>query len=561
MRFALATRPFGVLFKHFFSRLTTNDLLKFEDQQRESQVTILVFLAVAGLLAAHVAYEPFLLYALYDMAPADLWRYEALLLTFNMAMAGVIAVASWDKLFLDPLDQVNLRPLPLSAGILFSAKFAGLLAFIAAVTMIGNFFPILITAFYPAQMLDSLSGGLAHGVAALLGSLFVFMAVALLQSLFTAFLSPALGRRAGIFAQMLLLLIFLSPFVWFPMLFRSLPALKAGGSAFFHYYPPLWFTGIFSQIIGVGDPLLDRAARSGLLAVTLVLGACLLVFRLCLKKFMRSTQPMTAGSRIASRLPAIRNVLAALFLRHPVQRAVFSFFTQTLRRSREHKLKLTLFLALPISFLLSQFAYVYLRKGFSGGALDSFLIAMPLALHFFLVIGMRMTVAYPHTLPANFIFRASESEPLRHYTNGFKKALFCSVVLPPSAISLLLGLRFWEPMPTVLHALFSLAIALLLLEVCFFNYHKLPFASEHVPGKLKLRYYWPVLVIGFIQYQLLLAGLGKRLRDDPSGYPVYFLLVALLYALLRINQGRRLAGERLVFEEEPEPAMLTLGLD
>jgi hypothetical protein len=172
-----------------------------------------------------------------------------------------------------------------------------------------------------------------------------------------------------------------------------------------------------------------------------------------------------------------------------------------------------------------------------------------------------MTVAYPQTLPAKFIFRASESEPLRHYTNGFKMALFCCAVLPPAAISLLLGLRFWEPMPTVLHALFSLAIALLLLEVCFFNYHKLPFASEHVPGKLKLRYYWPVLVIGFIQYQLLLAGLGKRLRDDPSGYPVYFLLVALLYALLRINQGRRLAGERLVFEEEPEPAMLTLGLD
>ena len=82
-----------------------------------------------------------------------------------------------------------------------------------------------------------------------------------------------------------------------------------------------------------------------------------------------------------------------------------------------------------------------------------------------------------------------------------------------------------------------------------------------MPGKFKLRYYWPVLVIGFIQYQLLLAGLGKRLRDDPSGYPVYFLLVAMLYALLRINQGRRLAGERLLFEEEPEPAMLTLGLD
>jgi len=47
-----------------------------------------------------------------------------------MAVAGVIAVASWDKLFLDRLDQVNLRPLPVSARKLFAAKSLGLLAFV-----------------------------------------------------------------------------------------------------------------------------------------------------------------------------------------------------------------------------------------------------------------------------------------------------------------------------------------------------------------------------------------------------------------------------------------------
>jgi len=554
-------RQFRVLFRHFLSRLSYNDLLKFEDQQRESRIVLLVILAISGMLVANVAYEPFLLFILFDTPPSDLWRYEAMLLTFTMAIAGVIAVANWDKLFLDRLDQASLRPLPVSSAVLFSAKFLGLLAFIVAVTVVGNFFPVLMATAYLAEMLDSLSGGLAHGVAAMLGNLFIFMVVALLQSLFTAFLSPALARRAGVLAQMMLLLVFLSPFVWFPMLFRSLPALKAGGSAFLRYYPPMWFTGIFDRIIGGADPLLGRAARTGLAAVVLVLVACLLVSRLCLNKFMRTAGAVPAGNRGILRFRAGSRILAALFLRHPVQLAVFTFFMQTLRRSREHKLRLTLFLALPVSFLLSQFAYLYLKKGLTGGALDSLLISLPLALHFFLLVGMRLTAAYPHSLPANFIFRASESMPLRHYVSGFKKALFCSAVLPPLLISFPLQIHFWGPLPAVLHALYSLAAAMLLLEVCFFNYRKLPFAFEHVPGKFQLRYYWPVLLIGFIQYQLVLAGLGKRLRDDPAGYPVYFLLAALFYALLRVNQRRRMAGERLVFEEEPEPAMLTLGLD
>jgi hypothetical protein len=559
MSFSVSFRQFRVLFKHFISRLFYNDLLKFEDQQRESQITIMAFLAVAGLLAANAAYEPFLLYGLFDKTPADLWRYEALLLTFSMAVAGVIAVASWDKLFLDRLDLANLRPLPVSGRILFAGKFLSLLAFVFAVTATSNFFAVFIATAYPSEMLDSLSAGPAHFVAAMLGSLFVFLAVVLLQSLFAAFFTPELGRRAGVFAQILLLLVFLSPFVWFPMLFHSLPALKESGSALFRFYPPLWFSGIFNRMIGLHDPFLDPAARTGLAAVILVLVACLLVSRLRLRKFMLGANAAPARSRL--HFFSGNRARTSLFLRHPVQRAVFSFFMQTLRRSREHKLKLTLFLALPVSFLLSQFAYVYLKKGFSGGALDSFLISLPLALHFFLIIGMRITVAYPHTLPANFIFRSSESGSLRHYLSGVRKALFCSAVIPPLVLSLPLSLSVWRPLPAFLHALYSLAVALLLLELCFFNYCKLPFASEHAPGKFKLRYYWPVLLIGFIQYQLALASLGKKLLNDPSGYPVFFILAALFYALLRINQRRRTAGERLVFEEEPEPAMLTLGLD
>ena len=129
MSFILSFRQFSVLFKHFFSRLFYNDLLKFEDQQRETQITLLALFSVFSGLVAHVAFEPFLLYQIFGMTPADIWRYEALLLTFSMASTGVIAVASWDKLFLDDLDRAHLRLLPVRARTFFFAKAMSLLAF------------------------------------------------------------------------------------------------------------------------------------------------------------------------------------------------------------------------------------------------------------------------------------------------------------------------------------------------------------------------------------------------------------------------------------------------
>jgi hypothetical protein len=557
MNFVDPFKQFRILFRHFFSRLFYNDLLKFEDQQRETQITLLALFTVFSGLVAHVAFEPFLLYQIYGMTPADIWRYEALLLTFSMASTGVIAVASWDKLFLDDLDRAHLRPLPVRAQTFFFAKAFSLLAFIFAVTTIGNSAAVFIATAEPADMLGGLFiGGLAHYAAIMLGSLFVFLTVALLQGLLLAFLPPGLGKRIAVFAQMLLLFVFLSPFVWFPMLFRSLPALKAAGSALFHFYPPLWFTGIYNRIIGVHDPIFDPAGRIGLAAAVLALLSYLIISPFCLKKFLRDPGAKPAARRGISRFPAGIRFFRRLFLRHPLQAAVFSFFMQTLRRSREHKLKITLFMALPASFLLSQFAYLYLKKGVARGAIDSLLVSLPLALHFFLIIGLRLAAAYPQSLPANFVFRVSESGPLRQYLNGFRKGMVFGAVLPPLLVFLPLG-----PGPAFLYMLYSLVLALLLLEACLFNYRKIPFASEHVPGKFKLRYYWPVFLIGYIQYHLTFSSLGRELLKHPRGYMVFFPMAALAYASFRFFQNRKTQGAQLVFEEEPEPVMLSLGLD
>ena len=555
-------RQFHVLFRHFFSRLSYSDLLKFEDQQRESRVVLLVMLAVAGLLVAGVVFEPFLLFGLSGLTPADLWRYESLSLTFTMAVAGMIAVANWDKLFLDRLDRIHLLPLPIEVRTLFWGKFTSLLAFAVAVATIANLFATLLAAVFPAELLNGLLiGGWAHYAANLLCSIFVFLFVALLRALVMICFPPGLGKRAAVLAQVLLLFIGLSPLVWFLMIHSSLASLKTQGSALFTYYPPLWFSGVYNRVIGVPDVLLDKAARFGIFAILVLLAMYILASPFCMKRILGSESELPVRCQRSPRFKAGTKIFSAAIPFHPVQVAVFRFFWLTVTRSREHKLRLTMFVALPISFLLGKFAHLYMTGNITASVRDYFLISLPLLLHFFLIIGMRMTIAYPHTLAANFIFRISEGGQLRYYISALRLAFFASVVLPPLLVCFFLCLFFWAPGISLYHALYCLAVAMLFLELCLFKFHIVPFAAEHLPGKFKLRYYWLALCIASYIYFQAFFLLGQRLQKNPGGYLVFFLLAILIYALLRLRQSREMNGARLVFQEEPEPVMMTLGLD
>ena len=553
---------FWVLFRHFFSRLSYSDLLKFEDQQRESRVVMLVILAVAGLAVAAFVFEPFLLFGLSSLTAANLWRYESLSLTFTMAVAGLIAVANWDKLILDPIDRIHLLPLPIGIRTLYWGKFTSLLAFAVAVAAIANLFSTLIAAAFPAEILKGLFiGGWAHFAANLLCCIFVFLFVALARIMALIIFPTSIGKPLAVLAQILLLLVVLSPLVWFFMIHHSLAIQKAQGSSLFTYYPPLWFSGVYNRLLGVPDALLDHAARLGLVAIAVLLAAYIMASPFCMRRILGGEGPAQPRNSRQPRIKAGMKAFSVANLFHPIQAAVFQYFWQTVTRSREHKLRLTLFLALPVSFLLGMLAHFAMLNDLTARTRDGLLVSMPLLLHLFLIIGMRMTAAYPHTLPANFIFRISEGESLRYYVSGARLAFIASVVLPPLLPCLLLCLLFWEPEAAIFHALYCLAIALLLLEVCLIRYRAVPFAAEHQPGKYKLRYYWLAFLIGSYLYHETFCALGRRLRSNPGGYPVFFLIVILLYALLRLRRAREMNEERLVFQEEPEPALMTLGLD
>ena len=557
-------RQFFSLSKHFLTRLVYNDLLKFEDQQREQQIVLLVIFSVSIGYISHVVLTPYLWSKMFKLSASDLWLQETLILTITMALTGIISISYWDKLFLDQMDYVNLIHLPVRPRMIFISKFFSLLIFIVIISSILNIFSTLIFYFYPGNLhnFNAFFGGLAHYLSNLLGSLFVFFAVAFIQSLLMILFKRKIFKKVSAFFQFTLLLGFLSVFVWFPMVYNSLPSLKDNASHFMDYYPPLWFTGVYNHMIGSIDPILERNRAIGLIAVILSVVLYLLAVPVSLKQYLKNSAVNQKRIKNIPLFKHLKQLFQKLFLKHPVQHAIFMFYIKTLKRSKEHKLKLILILALPISFSVTKFIHIYIKEGASFfWSINFYFVSIPIGLYFFLIVGLRLIVVHPVMLEANWIFKISELIQIKNYIKGFKKGLVFSSVLPLVIITYPFYHYFWGMKLAIYHTLYCLFIALLLLEVCFINFRKLPFASEYVPGKLKLKYFWPYLLLGFLGYFFSLSKLGLYLLNNPHYYIFFFSIAFIIYLSLKFYENHKIKGLHLIYEEEPEPAMLSLGLD
>jgi hypothetical protein len=108
---------------------------------------------------------------------------------------------------------------------------------------------------------------------------------------------------------------------------------------------------------------------------------------------------------------------------------------------------------------------------------------------------------------------------------------------------------------------FIAAIGLLLVEVALWDWNKVPFTCAYLPGKANLKVmfgiYWGLLWF-LSQFVIIIE---DRALKTPAGYAV--LMAITLAAWLRVAylaSAARAEFSGLQFEEEPEPAVRTLGI-
>ncbi|MCP4215705.1 MAG: hypothetical protein GY765_13710 [bacterium] len=557
-----------ILLKHFTVRLFNNDIIKYENQKRESFIALLTILAVSGGVTAFILLVPYLQH-MPGYTSETAWIEKTFFITFSMAFTGIISVINWDNIFLDQKDYNYLFGLPVKPAVLFTAKFFSLMTFVGIISLTLNLFGMSTFTVYLEQVPNVnpfydtgvLAFTLVHLWSVFLANLFIFLFVALVQSLLMLIFNSARYQKISLPVQSLLLMCFISVFAWFPRLHGSLANMKESYSSFVYYFPPIWFVGFYERMLGNYDLVFNTLFYLAASVVILLVDLYLIAMPLSFKRFSgRSSTSLP--NKDAEPNGVVSKLWDKIVPKNPLQKAVFHFTLAALSRSRRHKLQLAITISLPLTFVLTESVLIYFNRGaayFQGFHL--FLTAIPLLLYVFLVVGFRTVVLHPVSIEANWVFRITERTEPKHFIRGLKRAFLVVWILPVFTLLFLTFLSFWGFLPALYHSFYSLGAAWLLFELMFLNYRKMPFASVYVPGKARLRSIWYLYVAGFGGYIYGFAVLGAFLLSRPLAYLAYYPPLFLAGYLIRRYRYKLYREFRFVFEEEPDPAMLGLGFD
>ena len=563
-----AVRPLPVLTRHLFDRLFQNDLFPFAEQLREKLFGLLALLTILG---GHVANMIFAKYFFGAARASSVWADRCYFLTLFMLLLAFAVVLEWDLLFPDRRDFLNLLPLPLKPRTIFLAKFSSLLGFVLLYTLAVNILASVVMAIYLVPGTGRELGSLvrtvpAHFTAALAANLTVFFLIALVQAAALLGLSPALFKRVSalvrfgaLVAIISLLLLALIDFPSWQREMVRLAALREQSSPGLWLYPPLWFTGLYEVLLGRGTPI-DRAMVPLALAAPFALAglyvaAMMLSYR---KHLSRSLEQPRRSVRRERLLRALARPFEAVVLRDPGERAVFDFFGRTLKRSAPHKVRWLSSLAAGTGLALILMFLAGRRP--SGLTTDNrYLLAVPLVLTFFFLVGLRSLVNLPLAADANWVFRLTERPARAAYFSGMKKAIVFRVLLPLFGSLLPLYGLLWGLPTALLHLAFGLVLGLILLEGLFVGYAKIPFACSPAPGRTGLHVLWLFYFLGFLAYVPGLDALEQSLFRDRGAFPVFFAAAGLVLLGLIVAQRKWVYPRlTLVYVEKPAPVMITL---
>lgn len=561
------TKQFLVLVRHFYFRLFLNDVVSFEEQMKEKVIGILALLAIfSGYLSNIVLFKYWLI--------ADKgisWIEKCYLISFFMVLMGFITVLEWDVIFPDSRDFSNLMHLPIKLGTLFSAKFASLCLFVGLFALGMNSISTLVFWYYLPQWQSSnfiygIRFIFVHLMSVFAANFFVFFVSVFLIGVLMSLLGYKIFSRISIYVRAVLMVVFVSLiFLFFTAptyvskFFSSIMALKESNPLFLRLFPPMWFVGLYETLVGNNDPIFSELSKFALLATVIPAIAFFIAAALGYRRYLKKMHEVkTKSLRLFKIKTLFMDIFNSIFLRNPVQRAVFYFFGKTIRRSTLHKMRLVTYMAVAsggVLILLTTLIGDY----WNFFEINKTLLSIPLVLTFFLLVGIRSIVNIPVSLEANWVFRLTQRQDKKHYFSGLKKGIFFYALIPLFALLFVVHFFLWGGESAFYHCLYGLVLSTLLMEILFQNYSKIPFACAYLPGKAKMHVFWIVYLFSFLVYVFFLSSLEKKLLLAPSRFLIFYGILFGLFLVLRIYQRYFLYKKYdIIYEEKPEPVMVTI---
>jgi hypothetical protein len=536
----LQERPFALLVRHFFGRFFDTESLSPQSEPTAGVVQTLGILAVPSAFFV-LLFRPVLLVG---------WNLVAvryIFISFSMILMGFIMVFEWDALFPDRRDYQILTTLPIRLWRLFLAKALALAGFLALFLVDINFFAVL---FWPG-----IDGGphmwrmlAIHGTVLAGAGLFSALAIAAVQGVLITTLPVKAYRRVSVTIQTVLMAVLVMLLFLTPLLGFGIQRFVKTGNPVLSWFPGFWFVGLYEQLRpATRNPVLAGLGSTAVWALVCAAGVFavtyLPLYRRHARKILETPEPSrgVAGGLWTRITAAIDRAL----LTHPVEQAVFHFMGQTIARSVKHRL----FLATYGGFGAAV-ALMTLGSGTEG------LLRLPLSLSFVLISGLRAAFNFPSELRANWSFQITETGGIQRYLTATRKWIVCCAILP--LFTLLAPMEFasfpWTA--ALFHLCFGIALSLLLMQILFFDFRKVPFTCAHFPGKVNLVFLGVVYILGFTMYSRWMAQLETWLYGVPAAAILFFACVAA--ACVALNRRREAVA--LDYEDRADPVVRTLDL-
>jgi hypothetical protein len=554
-------RQFLVLYRSFLMRVIDLELLSADaDTARLLGQFAALFAGLSYLFTVWLIFAG-------GFSKAFLWVMEHFLIATTMVVVSLFSVLCWDSIFPDKRDVLVLAPLPIRANTVFRAKLAALIAALSLSVVSLNVFSGLVWPFLFSATNGGGFFGIARSLAAYwitmaLAGLFMFCCVLGVQGVTSLVLPRQQFLRLSALLQAGAFFVFFGGYILEPSLETPNALAAPENQALLAVLPSYWFLGLFQQLNGSMVPAFAPLARRAWLGLAVEIcggvASVLLAYFRTMGKTVEEPDIVPGVHRMNWWLwfgPQFGSLL---------ETCVALFSIRTLLRSRQHRVLLCFYLGTGFAIVLACVKTALGQRGFlhgpRGDVVDLAFLVASLWVICFAVIGVRVVIAMPHTLRANWIFRMTETRGVGEYLAAVRRSLLAIALAPVWLLLAVLFLFRWPTWPVAGHLVVLGLVGVIVVELCLDGFHKLPFACSYLPGQPKVYVvFWGLLLV-------LVPLSAARVERGMLSRPFSFLcMVALLATIAVAARWRTTASakstEGLVFEEEYPPELLALGLD
>ncbi len=489
-------------------------------------------------------------------SPPELWWHvEQSAISRMMLVIGLVAVLTWDNTFPDRRDAMILGPLPVKPGTILLAKISASASLLGISILALNF-----ASSVPRSLVFGGAAGypgilrffLSYWLTMVAASAFLYGVVLTIQGT-TAYLLPRrLFLRVSAFLQLsafgvLLVAYFLAPSVDTPAQLAALNSRSPMAAS-----PVTLFFALLNQCNGsLPTGALWLAHRAWIALVCAVAGAAISLL-VCYLRTMRKTveEPDLVPAGHAVRwIPKLGGSL---------QTAVLLFIVRSLRRSRQHRVVLALFLSIALAFALH-----LLREAPPSGAtipITTDFALSTLWILVFSVLAFRAVFPLPISLTANWVLRITQLRPPQRYIAAVWRSLLLLAVLPAWLAAIALSLPYRPFSQVAAHLAVLLVLGFIFADLSLIGFYKIPFTCSYVPGKSNFQFLFWTGLGAFILLLVFMLQIEYPALHSPR-HSLYLLLILGAAAIaLRIFNHQQAKSAVLYFEEPTPEIIIKLGL-